>query len=247
MHLALRYAFGRQRSANMGGRDAKFHALALMLEQNVEGPAPGRHLTEWRRSTVSVLVDGSDQAVSLKQETGWSCIIRIGLVWQRDVGSCAYRRRRQCMKHLFAFAQQISIEGIHRQDIAIPIPYPHAFNIFATRMTHWYKQWHMNADEYYIQFTVNQFDIRPPPDLPHGIRKACCDSALDVCPICMEKKPDPVCFSCGQVRVTMCIDCMNKMRNKTDFPGYMCPLCPTDFDELSFYSAFTVESDCPQG
>ena len=222
----------------MGGPDATFRFLSLDIQPNTEC-APSRQ--EWRRSTVSVLVDGIDGAVLLTRETGWSCTIRIGFVWQRSVRPRADRRRRRYLNYLFVFCRGILIEGIHRPGEMGPHAIPHAFDIYATDMTRWLRRDDRIADEYYIQFTVNSFDTPLPSD---PITKACCDSALDVCRICMEEKRDRVCFSCGH---TLCIDCMNKMWNEIDFSGYRCPMCPTDFDEPSFYSPFTVESDCPQG
>ena len=198
---------------------AKFALLKLDMTLNMEDTAFDRQVIEWRRSTVNVLVDEIDNAVCFIQETGWSCIIRIGFVWQRDFDSRANKRRRRYLRYLFAFAHGILIEARHRPGEMGPHAIPHAFNVYATdmklRLGRPYE-WHTRlgqpnwfADEYYIQFTVNRLETPPPPDHPtttlsHGIRKACCDSALNICPICMEEKRHRVCFSCGHT-VCMCV------------------------------------------
>ena len=73
------------------------------------------------------------------------------------------------MKYLFAFAQGILIEGKHRQGEIRAIP--HSFNIIAPDLQTYVMQadtliYPIYHDGYYIQFTVNWLDTRPPPDHP---------------------------------------------------------------------------------
>ena len=227
MYLALAYTFGTgqyryPRTWYRDVQEANIESLKISIHRkNVA------HVKEWRRSTLSVLVDSIDRAVRLTTETGDSfekTSVKISFVWPRNTrGAVA----EQYMWYLNWFFESILVEGVHRPGEMEPFSIPHAFNIFASDIAIGTELGPVT--EYYIEFALYRVTTTPPP----SIRDMCCEFAARNCPICLEDKPDHVCFGCGH---TLCIDCMNKIWNEVDREWYRCPVCRVPFDRHKFYS-----------